>query len=137
MQVAQAAAALQAHCTDGDAVFVGCSTDSRSCQRQQLFVALEGPQHDGHQYVGEAGKRGAAAALVSPPVEAPVPMIRVTDTLHALGRLAGVWRDRFDLPVIGVTGSNGKTTVKELLASLLRDGATVLATRGTPTHQPG
>ena len=137
MQVAQAAAALQAHCTDGDAVFVGCSTDSRSCQRQQLFVALEGPQHDGHQYVGEAGKRGAAAALVSRPVQAPVPMIRVTDTLQALGRLAGVWRDRFDLPVIGVTGSNGKTTVKEMLASILRDGATVLATRGNLNNEIG
>ena len=137
MQVAQAAAALQAQCSDGDAVFLGCSTDSRTCRRQQLFVALEGPHHDGHQHLDEAGERGAAAALVSRPVESPLPMIRVADTLQALGRLAGVWRDRFDLPVIGVTGSNGKTTVKEMLASILRGGSPVLATRGNLNNEIG
>ena len=137
MQVSQAAAALQAQCSDGDAVFLGCSTDSRSCQREQLFVALEGPHHDGHTHVGEAGRRGAAAALVSRPVESSLPMIRVTDTLQALGRLAAVWRDRFDLPVIGVTGSNGKTTVKEMLASILRGDATLLATRGNLNNEIG
>ena len=137
MQVAQAAAALQARCSDGDAVFLGCSTDSRSCQRQQLFVALEGPYHDGHEHVSEAGRRGAAAALVSRSVESSLPMIRVADTLQALGRLAGVWRDRFELPVIGVTGSNGKTTVKEMLAAILRAGAPVLATRGNLNNEIG
>ncbi len=137
MQVAQAAAALQAQCSDGDAVFLGCSTDSRTCRRQQLFVALEGPHHDGHDHLGEAVERGAAAALVSRPVESSLPMIRVADTLQALGRLAGVWRDRFDLPVIGVTGSNGKTTVKEMLASILRGGSPVLATRGNLNNEIG
>ena len=137
MQVAQAAAALQARCSDGDAVFLGCSTDSRSCERQQLFVALEGPHHDGHEHVSEAGRRGAAAALVSRSVESSLPMIRVADTLQALGRLAGVWRDRFELPVIGVTGSNGKTTVKEMLAAILRGGAPVLATRGNLNNEIG
>ena len=137
MQVAQAAAALQAPCNDGDAVFLGCSTDSRSCERQQLFVALEGPHHDGHEHVSEAGRRGAAAALVSRSVESSLPIIRVADTLQALGRLAGVWRDRFELPVIGVTGSNGKTTVKEMLSAILRDGAPVLATRGNLNNEIG
>ncbi len=137
MQVAQAAAALQAQYSDGEAEFLGCSTDSRSCQREQLFVALEGPHHDGHKHVSEAGRRGAAAVLVSRPVESSLPTIRVTDTLQALGRLAGVWRDRFDLPVIGVTGSNGKTTVKEMLASILRGAATVLATRGNLNNEIG
>jgi UDP-N-acetylmuramoyl-tripeptide--D-alanyl-D-alanine ligase len=137
MQVAQAAAALQAQCSDGDAVFLGCSTDSRTCRRQQLFVALEGPHHDGHDHLGEAIERGAAAALVSRPVESSLPMIRVADTLQALGRLAGVWRDRFDLPVIGVTGSNGKTTVKEMLASILRGGSPLLATRGNLNNEIG
>ncbi len=137
MQVAEAAAALQAPCSDGDSVFRGCSTDSRSLQRQQLFVALEGPNHDGHEHVAEAGRRGAAAALVSRSVDAPLPMIRVGDTLQALGRLAGVWRDRFELGVIAVTGSNGKTTVKEMLAAILRAGAPVLATRGNLNNEIG
>jgi UDP-N-acetylmuramoyl-tripeptide--D-alanyl-D-alanine ligase len=137
MQVAQAAAALQAQCSHGDAEFLGCSTDSRSCEQQQLFVALEGPHHDGHEHVSEAGRRGAAAALVSRSVESSLPMIRVADTLQALGRLAGVWRDRFELPVIGVTGSNGKTTVKEMLAAILRVGAPVLATRGNLNNEIG
>jgi UDP-N-acetylmuramoyl-tripeptide--D-alanyl-D-alanine ligase len=137
MQVAQAAAALQARCSNGDAEFLGCSTDSRSCGRQQLFVALEGPHHDGHEHVSEAGRRGAAAALVSRSVESSLPMIQVADTLQALGRLSGVWRDRFELPVIGVTGSNGKTTVKEMLAAILRAGAPVLATRGNLNNEIG
>ena len=76
MQVAQAAAALQARCSNGDAEFLGCSTDSRSCGRQQLFVALEGPNHDGHEHVAEAERRGAAAALVSRTVNASLPLIR-------------------------------------------------------------
>ena len=137
MQVADAAHLLAARCSDGDSVFLGCSTDSRSCRREQLFVALEGPNHDGHEHVAEAGRRGAAAALVSRTVNASLPLIRVGDTLQALGRLAGVWRDRFELPVIGVTGSNGKTTVKEMLAAILSAGARVLATRGNLNNEIG
>jgi UDP-N-acetylmuramoyl-tripeptide--D-alanyl-D-alanine ligase len=137
MQVAEAAAALQARCSDGNTEFLGCSTDSRSCEREQLFVALAGPNHDGHAHVAEAGQRGAAAAMVSRAVDARLPMIRVDDTLAALGRLAAVWRDRFELPVIGVTGSNGKTTVKEMLAAILRAGAPVLATRGNRNNEIG
>ncbi len=137
MHVAQAANLLAATCSGGDSVFLGCSTDSRSCRSEQLFVALEGPNHDGHEHVAEAQRRGAAAALVSRTVDAPLPLIRVGDTLQALGRLAGVWRDRFELPVIGVTGSNGKTTVKEMLAAILSAGARVLATKGNLNNEIG
>ncbi len=137
MQVAEAAAALQAQCSDGTREFLGCSTDSRTLEREQLFVALEGPNHDGHAHVVEAERRGAAAAMVSRAVDASVPMIRVADTLEALGRLAAHWRNRFELPVIGVTGSNGKTTVKEMLAAILRAGAPVLATRGNLNNEIG
>ncbi len=137
MQIAEAAKLLAAPCSDGDAVFLGCSTDSRSCSPEQLFVALEGPHHDGHEHVAEARRRGAAAALVSRTVEASLPLIRVADTLQALGRLAGEWRDRFELPVIGVTGSNGKTTVKEMLAAILSAGVRVLATRGNLNNEIG
>ncbi len=137
MHVAQAANLLAATCSGGDSVFLGCSTDSRSCRSEQLFVALEGPNHDGHEHVAEAQRRGAAAALVSRTVDAPLPLIRVGDTLQALGRLAGVWRDRFELPVIGVTGSNGKTTVKEMLAAILSAGVRVLATKGNLNNEIG
>ena len=137
MQVAEAAAALQARCSDGNTEFLGCSTDSRSCRREQLFVALAGPNHDGHAHVAEAGRRGAAAALVSRAVDAALPMIRVADTLEALASLAAVWRDRFELPIIGVTGSNGKTTVKEMLAAILRSGPPMLATRGNLNNEIG
>ena len=137
MQVSEAAAVLEAGWTGGDAVFLGCSTDSRRLDTDQLFVALVGPVHDGHDHVGEAQTRGAAAALVSRPVAATLPVIRVDDTLRALGRLAGRWRDRFELPVIGVTGSNGKTTVKEMLAAILGAGAPVLATRGNLNNEIG
>jgi UDP-N-acetylmuramoyl-tripeptide--D-alanyl-D-alanine ligase len=137
MQVAQAAATLEAQYSGPDVVFAGCSTDSRSVARDELFVALQGPVHDGHEHVGEARDRGAAAALVSRSVEAALPVIRVADTLQALGRLSGAWRDRFDLPVIGVTGSNGKTTVKEMLAAILSAGAPVLATRGNLNNEIG
>jgi len=137
MQVAEAAAILAARCSDGDSAFHGCSTDSRNCERQQLFVALQGPNHDGHDHVDEAGRRGAAAALVSRSVTSSLPLIRVGNTLQALGRLAGVWRDRFELPVIAVTGSNGKTTVKEMLAAILRTDTPVLATRGNLNNEIG
>lgn len=73
MQVAEAAAALQAQCSDGTREFLGCSTDSRTLEREQLFVALEGPNHDGHAHVVEAERRGAAAAMVSRAVDASVP----------------------------------------------------------------
>ncbi|NIM29008.1 MAG: UDP-N-acetylmuramoyl-tripeptide--D-alanyl-D-alanine ligase [Gammaproteobacteria bacterium] len=137
MQVAEAAAALRAQFSDGRTEFTGCSTDSRSCGRAQLFVALAGPNHDGHAHVAEAGRRGAAAAMVSRAVDARIPTIRVDDTLVALGALAAHWRGRFELPVIGVTGSNGKTTVKEMLAAILRTGAPVLATRGNLNNEIG
>ncbi len=146
MQVAEAAAALDARYSGPDVVFAGCSTDSRSVPRDALFVALKGPVHDGHEHVGEARAQGAAAALVSRtpsgrspglPAEASFPLIRVDDTLQALGRLSGAWRDRFELPVIGVTGSNGKTTVKEMLAAILGADAPVLATRGNLNNEIG
>ena len=137
MQVAEAAAALEARCSDGSTEFHGCTTDSRSVERGQLFVALQGPNHDGHDHVDDAARSGAAAAMIARAVQASLPLIEVDDTLAALGRLAADWRDRFELPVIGVTGSNGKTTVKEMLASILQRGAPVLATRGNLNNEIG
>ena len=102
------------------------STDSRSIGHGQLFIALSGANFDGHAYVTAARQRGACAALVAADRLAEVqaanpelPLVAVEDTRLALGDLAGWWRNRFTLPVIGVTGSNGKTTTKEMIASVL------------------
>ena len=121
MTAADAAMKLGAICINGDAGFSGVSTDTRSIANGELFVALKGENFDGHAYVEQALARGASAALVSHEVKTstPIPQIMVGDTLMALGRLAQIWRSRFIIPMLALTGSNGKTTVKEMLRSIL------------------
>ena len=100
----------------------GVSTDSRAVARGALFVALVGERFDGHDYLAAVAERGAAAALVSGAnVAEPsvLPRVLVDDTRRALGDLAAGWRRRFTMPVIAVTGSNGKTTTKEMIAAIL------------------
>jgi UDP-N-acetylmuramoyl-tripeptide--D-alanyl-D-alanine ligase len=99
--------------------FLGVSTDSRHIAAGDLFVALKGDTFDGHAFVEEARMRGAAALLVSRPVDVDLPSVEVDDTKRALGEIARMWRQRFDLPVIAVVGSNGKTTTKEMIAAIL------------------
>lgn len=120
-----------------DAGFTGVSTDSRGTETGQLFVALKGPNFDGHDFVAAAAARGAAAALLERPVDAGIPWLRVTDTLAALGTMATDWRIRFELPVLAVTGSYGKTTVKEMMAAILATRGEVLATRGNLNNEIG
>jgi UDP-N-acetylmuramoyl-tripeptide--D-alanyl-D-alanine ligase len=123
--------------------FGGVSTDSRAVGAGELFVALRGERFDGHEYIAEAQERGAAGALTSHLVqtEAPMAQVVVEDTRVALGRLAASWRGRFAVPVVALTGSNGKTTVKEMLASILAahlgDRARVLATEGNLNNDIG
>jgi len=123
--------------------FTGVSTDSRSIAAGDLFVALQGERFDGHEFLEAVARRGAVAALVSRPNEASavaLPCIVVPDTRRALGELARAWRQRFDIPVIAVTGSNGKTTTKEMVASILAAayGETGrLATRGNFNNDIG
>lgn len=122
----------------GDAVgFSGVCTDSRRLRKDELFVALIGPRFDGHDFVAAAAEAGAAAALVSREVDAPVPQVVVDDTLKALGELAAAWRGRFSLPLIGVTGSTGKTTVKQMLWAILSERGDVLATEGNLNNEIG
>ncbi len=113
------------------------STDSRSLQTGDLFVALQGPSFDGHDYVQAAAKNQACAAMVSRQVATSLPCLQVADTRLALGRLAGLWRDRAAARVVAVTGSNGKTTVKEMLAAILANQGSVLATRGNLNNDIG
>ena len=130
--------------------FDGVSTDSRVLAPGQLFVALRGERFDGHDFVAAAARAGAAAALVDARWHAdnptpPLPVVVVDDSRLALGTLAGAWRARFALPLIGVTGSNGKTTMKEMCAAILRTQArhegfgdeSVLATRGNLNNDIG
>ena len=120
-----------------DARFDGVSTDTRTLARATLFVALKGPRFDGHDYIETAGERGAAGALVQRRVDAALPQVVVADTRNALGRHARAWRRRFGLPVVAVTGSNGKTTVKEMIAAILSRRGPTHATRGNLNNDVG
>ena len=121
MQLAEAARAVAGTLEGADVPFAGVTTDSRSIGAGDLFVALAGERFDGHGFVAEAVRRGAAAALTARRVEIDVPLAQVVvaDTRLGLGRLAAYWRARFAIPLVALTGSNGKTTVKEMLAAIL------------------
>ncbi|HET8553475.1 MAG TPA: UDP-N-acetylmuramoyl-tripeptide--D-alanyl-D-alanine ligase [Rhodanobacteraceae bacterium] len=108
-----------------DVAVRGVATDSRRLEGGELFVALKGENHDGHDHVAAAVAAGAVAALVSRQLDVDAPQIVVADTLAALGDLASAVRARRHARVVGITGSNGKTTVKALVASILsRHGRT-------------
>ena len=141
-EVARVLAAEQSRASAGDPIFTGVSTDSRTVNAGELFVALTGENFDGHAFAARAAERGAAAALVSRIVEdVKIPQIVVANTRLALGRLAQAWRQRFTLPVLALTGSNGKTTVKEMLRAIviahLGDSEMVLATEGNLNNDIG
>ncbi|MEO8055716.1 MAG: UDP-N-acetylmuramoyl-tripeptide--D-alanyl-D-alanine ligase [Acidobacteriota bacterium] len=119
--------------------FPSVSTDTRAISPGALFVALEGERFDAHAFLAEAKSKGAGAAVVrkgTPPVPG-LPFFEVDDTLRALGALAAFHRRRFAIPVAAVAGSNGKTTTKEMLASILRTRGPALATDGNLNNEIG
>lgn len=129
-----------------DRSYAGVSTDTRTIGSGELFVALRGPRFDGHEFLAAAAAAGAAGAVVDetaaqaagPPSGAgALARIVVADTQAALSRAAGEWRAQHDLPLIGVGGSNGKTTVKEMTASILAQAGSCLATRGNLNNHIG
>jgi alanine racemase len=126
---------------DSDLEISEVCTDSRAAfARNSLFVALDGDHFDGHAHVNDAAAKGAVAALVSKGSAADYPgvaLIRVPDTLAALQTLAANWRALFDLPVVGVTGSNGKTIVKDMLSSIVAQERTVYRSPGSYNSQIG
>lgn len=137
MRLSQAASLLKCAPIHGDVTFTGITSDSRQIVPGMLFAALSGQTSDGHDYLQQAMERGAVAALVSRKVPAGLQVLQVDDVLAALGTLAGFWRNECPAKVIGITGSNGKTTVKEMVASILRLEGEVLATRGNFNNELG
>ena len=132
------AALLGAPLAGADATFSGVSTDTRKLASGQLFFALRGPNFDAHDKLGDAASAGAVGAVVERRLaDSPLPQIVVADTRAALGVLARGWREHFDIPVLAVTGSAGKTTVKEMLAAIMRTQGPVLATRGNLNNDIG
>lgn len=128
-----------------DTVFEGISIDSRTIKRGELFIALRGVRFDGHQFVSEAMERGAAGAIIEDePLGREVPfdptekaVITVEDTLRALGDMAHSWREKHSIPLVAVVGSNGKTTTKEIIATLLEGSFRVLKTLGNRNNLVG
>ena len=142
MRLAEAAAALGGRASGADAQFTGVSTDSRSLKAGDLFVALRGDRFDGHDFLGTAAQARAAAAMVDRRYhgEYALPALVVDDTRRSLGDLARYWRARFAPALVAITGSNGKTTVKEMLAAILRRHAgeeSVLYTKGNLNNDIG
>jgi len=128
-----------------DVLFTAVCSDSRAVAPGDLFIALQGENFDGSEFVAGAAQSGAVAALVNAAsyhgAESSCPLLLVEDTRLALGRLASHWREQFSIPLVAVTGSNGKTTVKEMLAGILRtaEGSAdaVLATQGNLNNDIG
>jgi UDP-N-acetylmuramoyl-tripeptide--D-alanyl-D-alanine ligase len=120
-----------------DAAFGAVSTDTRSLVPGSLFVAIRGERYDGNDYIAAAAERGAVGALVSRPGKAGVAQIAVADTRIAFGDMARAWRGNFAIPVVAITGSAGKTTVKELCAAILGVNRKVCVTEGNLNNDIG
>jgi UDP-N-acetylmuramoyl-tripeptide--D-alanyl-D-alanine ligase len=120
-----------------DRAYAGVSSDTRTIRPGELFVALRGPRFNATEFVGAAATAGAAGAVVDARTDHTIAQILVGDTLEALTRASVAWRNGFQLPVIGVAGSNGKTTVKEMTAAILSRAGNTLATRGSLNNHIG
>lgn len=143
MQIAALCQAINGRLLQGEptAVFSRVSTDSRQIQPGALFIALKGERFDGHAYVAGALAAGAAGAVVSAEAAVPPglnrPIILVSDTLQALQRLARSHRLKYSIPVVGVTGSTGKTTTKDIIAAVLSEQWLTLKTAGNYNNEIG
>ena len=120
-----------------DRGYTGVSTDTRTLAAGELFVALRGPRFNGNEFVAAAHAAEAAGAVVDAPQATPIAQVLVAESQAALTRAAQNWRSRFDIPVIGVAGSNGKTSTKEMTAAILTRAGATLATRGNLNNHIG
>lgn len=123
--------------SDDDVVIGSVSIDTRTLKTGDLYIGIKGHQFDGNEFVGQAIQAGAAAAMVNKGWHPNVPHIVVADTRLALGQLASAWRDKTRVKAVGITGSNGKTTVKEMVAAILAVDGSVLYTQGNLNNDIG
>jgi len=137
MQLSQAAQVLDGRLSGEDVAFRGISTDTRTLAPGSLYIALQGPNFDGHAFVEAAREQGAAAAAVSRACDTSLPQMEVLDTRLALGRLGAFWRQQFSLPVVAITGSNGKTTVRAMTDAILSGCGHALSTQGNLNNDIG
>ncbi len=139
MSAALSSAAASMHGTlhGSDRTYAGVSTDTRHLQRGELFFALSGPNFDGGDFVCQAREKGAAGAVVNSLVDEDIAQITVDDTRLALGQLGAAWRQQHAATIVGITGSNGKTTLKEMTAACLSQAAPTLATQGNLNNEIG
>lgn len=121
----------------GDVEIRGMIHDARRVEPGNLFCALPGERFDGHDFLAQARDNGAEAALVSRSVDDALPQLVVDDVQEAMGRIARAWREHLDVAVVGITGSNGKTTVKEMTAAILAAHGPTLATQGNYNNELG
>ncbi len=137
MRYSEIATALHARLYGEDRFMKSVSIDSRNVMQDDLFVAIKGERFDGHDFLGEVVAKGVAGVMVQHKTALDVSQIVIDDTRLGLGRLARLWRDQYDLQLVAVTGSNGKTTVKEMLASILRQAGETLMTQGNLNNDIG
>ena len=135
--LSRAAESMRGTLHGADRDFAGVSTDTRSIGEGELFFALQGPNFDGRDYLNVAQDNGAAGAVVARTTSDDIAQIQVDDAKLALGRFGAAWRNEHDVTVVGVTGSNGKTTLKELIAACLAPLAPTLATHGNLNNDIG
>ncbi len=137
LKLGEIAACLGCSTPHPETVVDAITTDSRKVHHGTLFAALPGNNVDGHDFASSAADLGAGALLLSRPLDLQLPQLIVDDVLLALGKIAAMLRTRLDPVVVGITGSNGKTTVKEMVAGILRREDGVLATRGNYNNELG
>lgn len=138
MNLSRAAQNIDAKYQGQDVAFSGCSIDSRTINSGELFIAIRGEHFDGHAFLNKARQHGAVAAMIDTEVEHDfLPVLKVSNTRQGMGKLAQYWRDQFDIPLVAITGSNGKTTVKEMLVAILGLKANILSTKGNLNNDIG
>ena len=137
MNLLTAASAVDGRVVGDDAVFEQVVTDTRDLHGGELFIALQGEHFDGQDFAQDAKRSGAVAVMANRQLEVDLPTLVVADTTRSLGQLAAYWRQQFEIPVIGVTGSNGKTTVREMIARILESDGPTLAAKGNFNNHIG
>lgn len=137
LKLSQIAKVCDARLAGEDLTITALNTDTRSIVSGEVFLALKGPNFDGHKFIAKAEQQGAIALIVEKPVESELPQVIVSDTRRALGAIGAYIKAQVAPKTVAVTGSSGKTTVKEMLAAILRQRGKVLATQGNFNNDIG